>query len=348
MSFINEECELCENSHQKIIFNKGKIAKFGEYGELNIIQCLRCGHVVRANRRSYEEDKEFFTNTYHSLNTQHQDDEQLIQSQIKRSEGVLDFLSTNFPNNRNLLDVGCGHGYFMSNFIKSGYKCSGIDPDKLTVEYAKSKGKLDIKVGSAEELPYPPNSFDVVMSLGALEHVSDLKLSLNEIHRVLKKNGVLFLRMRPNRPWGLPYEYFNISTNRYFSINTHLLALYSFGFDTHQIINTQLEGRYEDVYITVLKSTKPKPKLEDLINLGFIDKPGKLEDYLREHYKTARIKAEELIQKVGEDNENLDLVAALIDKGQYKYPMFTGYSDTKTALIRSIKEADIILKDPWV
>ena len=347
MDEIKEICEICGYNNHKIILNKGKIGKFGEYGKLEIIQCQKCGHVVKADRRSYEEDKEFFKNTYHSLNTQTLDDEELIKSQIKRSEGIVRYLSSKFPENKNLLDLGCGHGYVMQNFMSKGYKCSGIDPDKLTVDYAQNKGSLDIKLGSAEELPYPDESFDVLISLGTLEHVSNIKMAFAEIRRVLSKDGILFLRMRPNRIWGLPFEYFNISTNRYFSLNTHLLALYLNGFDSHLITDEQLEGRNGDIYITVKKSNKEIQDVDTLLKKGYLDKPGELKNYLKMHYKKITKQAKELIKCVGSDNENLDLISNQIDSGEYSYPLFTGYSDTKKALIRAVREAKIILSNPF-
>ena len=236
----------------------------------------------------------------------------------------------------------------MQNFTDAGYQCSGIDPDQSCVDFAQNNSNLDVILGSSENLPYQNESFNIVISLGTLEHVSDLEKSLKEIWRVLSRDGILFLRMRPNRIWGLPYEYFNISTLRYFSIETQLLSLFLNGFSDHAITNNQLEGRNGDVYISVKKSEKQPPSLDSLIRGGFFDKPGELSIYLNEHYKKLLKKSQELINLVGSNNQNMDSVVEQIEQGKLDYPLFTGYTDTRSALLRGIKEAHITVKEPWI
>ena len=53
--------------------------------------------------------------------------------------------------------------------------------------------KIDFRVGSAEDLPFGDKLFDVVILGDVLEHVNNETKSLNEIHRVLKPKGKLFL-----------------------------------------------------------------------------------------------------------------------------------------------------------
>ena len=60
---------------------------------------------------------------------------------------------------------------------------------------------LDIKIGTGESLPFNDSSFDLVLSLGSLEHSYNLKKSLAEIHRTLKANGHLVIRWRSSYFW---------------------------------------------------------------------------------------------------------------------------------------------------
>ncbi len=98
------------------------------------------------------------------------------------------------------LDVGCGAGYsLMKAKIEFDCKVVGIDPEpgahgvgRYTSEEWKS---LPIIQGSAENLPFDDNSFDVVYSSHVLEHVSSEKKTLEEIQRVLKPGGVLVIGM---------------------------------------------------------------------------------------------------------------------------------------------------------
>lgn len=348
MNLEKVSCEICFSKNYSLIQSKGKVGKFGQYGNLNIVQCQRCGHVFQEKKRNIEKNEEFFKTDYHSLNSHYANDQEAIQSQLLRSKGILKYLIGTFPKNKKLLDLGCGYGYIMQNFTQAGYECSGIDPDKSCVDFAQNNSNLDVILGSSENLPYKDANFDIVISLGTLEHVSDLKKSLKEIWRVLSKDGILFLRMRPNRIWGLPYEYFNISTIRYFSVETQLLSLFLNGFSSHLINKEQLEGRNGDIYIAVHKSEDKTPSLDYLIKNGFYDKPGELSIYLKSHYYKLRKKSEELLNLLGSNNENVDSVVKKIESGTLKYPLFTGYTDIKSALLRGIKEAHITIKEPWI
>jgi len=97
----------------------------------------------------------------------------------------------------NVLDVGCGGGFTSEYLAKKGAIVNGIDISTKLIEAANGHAKrmslgIDYCKGSAENMPYEEGSFDVVVCVDVLEHVSDLEKVISEIHRVLKENG-LFL-----------------------------------------------------------------------------------------------------------------------------------------------------------
>ena len=76
-----------------------------------------------------------------------------------------------------VLDVGAGTGLINGDFIR-------IEPSFAMIEKAKGMRAC----GVAENLPFKSNVFDCVISLTALHH-TDIKKSVKEIKRVLKKKG---------------------------------------------------------------------------------------------------------------------------------------------------------------
>ena len=104
------------------------------------------------------------------------------------------------PVNSKFLDVGCGAGYAMKKATEE-FNCEtwGIDPDPG----AHGVGRYDknfisginISKATAENIPFDDESFDVVYSSHVLEHVTDEVKSLEEMNRVLKKNGTLIIGM---------------------------------------------------------------------------------------------------------------------------------------------------------
>jgi SAM-dependent methyltransferase len=88
----------------------------------------------------------------------------------------------------NFLDVGCGSGFFMSKMKDSSLNVYGVEP----YEYKNIKNKNILK-GTAEDLPHDDNFFDVVTILDVIEHIQDPKIAIDEIHRVLKKDGTCLI-----------------------------------------------------------------------------------------------------------------------------------------------------------
>jgi SAM-dependent methyltransferase len=95
-----------------------------------------------------------------------------------------------------VLDLGAGDGLVgKMGFRGLVRRVSGVDPDPRVLE----NPLLDeAKIGRAESIPYPDESFDVVFANNVLEHIESPDLAFREISRVLKPGGV-FLAKTPNR-----------------------------------------------------------------------------------------------------------------------------------------------------
>lgn len=86
---------------------------------------------------------------------------------------------------KKVLEVGCGTGYIQDIIDKY----FGLD---ITIDYKLFIHKPFIN-GSADSLPFADSTFDVVISHWVLEHIPAPHLMLNEIRRILKPGGMIFL-----------------------------------------------------------------------------------------------------------------------------------------------------------
>lgn len=97
----------------------------------------------------------------------------------------------------NMLDIGCGGGITTESlsyyFPKA--KFFGCDVSKEAISYAKKfgSGKVTYSVIRGKKLPYKNNTFTVCVCLDVMEHVPDIDFFLEEVKRILKKNGKFFL-----------------------------------------------------------------------------------------------------------------------------------------------------------
>jgi SAM-dependent methyltransferase len=92
-----------------------------------------------------------------------------------------------------ILDAGCGTGGMSTRLSQFG-KVRAVDIDKHVVALAKSRG-VNAQVGSVVKLPFRNASFDIVISIDVLVSVKDDLKALREMSRVLKKNGILIIRL---------------------------------------------------------------------------------------------------------------------------------------------------------
>ena len=101
-----------------------------------------------------------------------------------------------------ILDVGCGFGGTLLTLAENfpDAQCVGIDMSDPLLELARQAAEaqgLEQRVvfekADGQEIPYPDDSFDVVISTNVVHHVADPLAMLNEIERVLAPGGMLYI-----------------------------------------------------------------------------------------------------------------------------------------------------------
>lgn len=116
-----------------------------------------------------------------------------------------------------ILDAGCGTGAELNHLRKYG-QLIGVDISNQALAFCrKRRQKNHILNASISQLPFKDNSFDLVTSFDVIYHlwVQDDVSCLKELHRVLKHNGILLIRV--NAYWFLkgPQDEAIFSRERY-------------------------------------------------------------------------------------------------------------------------------------
>jgi len=148
-----------------------------------------------------------------------------------------------------LLDSGCGEGFVLDHLRQEGYGAhfTGSDLRLEAIQWGQANliEDLDGLVADIHHLPFPDNSFPLVMCLEVLEHIPDSAVGLRELARVSSQylllsvphepffRGANFLRGKHLRQWGNDPEHLHNYSGRDFrrlvdSVATVLWHGYSF------------------------------------------------------------------------------------------------------------------------
>ena len=97
----------------------------------------------------------------------------------------------------NILDIGCGGGLLCEPLIRLGATVTGIDASKNNIEVAKFHAKeMNLNINyikcSPENLEFK-NTFNVILNMEVVEHVSNVDLFIQNCSNLIEKNGIMFI-----------------------------------------------------------------------------------------------------------------------------------------------------------
>jgi ubiquinone/menaquinone biosynthesis C-methylase UbiE len=128
-------------------------------------------------------------------------------SNVQRNRWVVSLLDLS-PTDR-ILEVGFGPGVALRELARlapHGYVC-GIDRSEVMVRQARRRnaaavraGVLDIRAGTAEDVPQFDRPFDRVMAVNSLGFWQDPEKRLEELRKVLRPGGLIAIASQPRCP----------------------------------------------------------------------------------------------------------------------------------------------------
>lgn len=96
--------------------------------------------------------------------------------------------------NATILDVGGGHGQLTDALVRNGYRVtvlSSSEECKTRIQGFLDAGEIDFKVGNILDMPYPDQSFDIVICYRLTAHMTRWQEYLTELARVARKVVIL-------------------------------------------------------------------------------------------------------------------------------------------------------------
>lgn len=115
-------------------------------------------------------------------------------SNVQQIEMILQYIPQ--KDNVQILDIGCGNGKMLGYLQeKTGCFIYGFDYSEKAIETAQSlfPGNAEFKVGIIDEVDYPEEKFDVIISMDTMYFAKDMSAFIAKIKKWLNKDGVFFV-----------------------------------------------------------------------------------------------------------------------------------------------------------
>lgn len=155
-----------------------------EYSKHHLVKCRNCSFVFS---RKIPSDSElaYVYNTFFIIQ------QSVSPITVKRYNEMLDYFEP-FRKTNNIIDVGCGDGYFLDEAKKRGWNVYGTEYMDTKVEFCRQKG-INMSQGILDPRNYAPEFFDVIVSIEVIEHINNAKDEIKNFYSMLRPGGIVYL-----------------------------------------------------------------------------------------------------------------------------------------------------------
>ena len=114
-----------------------------------------------------------------------------------------------------ILSTACGDGHLEEFVMKAAnFEIDAIDGNESGVLNAQKRG-INAICGNVYDMPYPDKTYDLILAMNIIEHLTEPIKYFQEVKRLLKTDGKIFMKL-PN--WG--HLYYRLRFLRRGSLNT--------------------------------------------------------------------------------------------------------------------------------
>ncbi len=179
-------CPLCGDDFYRTFYHD----TFSKYP---VAQCSTCGFLYRNPSYTPRLVETVYNNHYlHFLSGKYSRNRMNIYKNNLENVGFQKITAT-FPRRR-LLDIGCGHGLFLTQAREQGWEPFGLDMAPDCIHYAQKHFNLhNTSAGNLEDDSFEPGFFDAVTLWSVAAHLENPRHMFNKIHRVLRPGGILLI-----------------------------------------------------------------------------------------------------------------------------------------------------------
>jgi len=209
-------CILCGAQERELLIEKDS---------WKIYRCHKCGLGFLDPRPSQEEVEHLYRDEYFSERYDEGLDPNSAEFQKRlRSEKHRVRFIKKVKQDGQVLDIGCGYGYFLAACRNEGFEVSGVDVSGWATQYAIERLGIPVRLGKVGDLTLPSHHFDIITMWHSLEHTPDPHLALQVVKSCLKDDGILVIDVPTYKGtdaqrmwqewdgWSVPYHFWHFTS----------------------------------------------------------------------------------------------------------------------------------------
>ena len=190
-------CPVCSSSATRLRF-EGRTNRDPADARLwAVYECAACAHGFIHPQPSAATLKQYYVSSYEAYDEQHGaagNDVEVLET----AKAAGEFRHIPIPTGKNVLDFGCGGGFFLRICRELGAQVQGLEPSPYGAEIARKQGIPVFEGGLDEFLKHNGSQrFDVITSNHVLEHVPDPVATLTGLRSLLAPGGSMTITV-PN------------------------------------------------------------------------------------------------------------------------------------------------------
>ena len=205
VSLDSPPCPGCGDTHPGQVLLHGRDRLLLGPGDFRVESCPNCRLAYTAPRLAPEDFATYYPREY----TSYAPDGGSKKGRVRGAFGRLrmELITRRGPYRRvfaeqpgRLLDVGCGRGDLAATFARHGWTVSGVEPSAETAAVAARQG-VDVHVGTLEDAPWAPGTFDAIVFNHSLEHIPQPEAAIRLAAALLRPGGLLAVAVPNFRSW---------------------------------------------------------------------------------------------------------------------------------------------------
>jgi 2-polyprenyl-3-methyl-5-hydroxy-6-metoxy-1,4-benzoquinol methylase len=130
----------------------------------------------------------YYNNVTRNINSK------IIQQWRTRQDSLISYLKS-LPKRGTIkiIEFGSGRGFLVEELSTLGFNITGSDFNPLNLKLSKEINGVMLKKIDAENIKLSRNYYDIAVSVELIEHLTDVKMHIGQVRRILKPGGIYFI-----------------------------------------------------------------------------------------------------------------------------------------------------------